>query len=293
MSFQDIDQEYGGHRSIRDRPMMSLSLSASEAEHTKQCVAIANSIAKINYNVDVISKMCNILGTRKDTQEHRDRLDRVREETRLLARNTTEMIKKLGNDRNLPKERRIQQEKICKDMKASLRAFQDVSNTAAEAERTAVSTARRHMADMPDEQMYSHPDDEDDVHRGLLESEPRPAPSRAQLQIQTHAPTKGMNMSAEEALLRERELEIRKIESTMLEVNEIFKDLAMIVQEQQADIDNIEMNINHTSQHTESATQELTRAAEYQKRARKRACCLMLTVLFIVLFLVLVIYWSS
>lgn len=59
-------------------------------------------------------------------------------------------------------------------------------------------------------------------------------------------------------------------------VNEIFMDLATLVEEQGTMIDNIESNIVTAEKHTEQGTSELRKASDYQKKARKKLCYLLL-----------------
>lgn len=64
-------------------------------------------------------------------------------------------------------------------------------------------------------------------------------------------------------LLQEREQAIRKIESDIVEVNQIFKDLATIVHNQGETIDSIEANIESTSIQIHEGEQQLMKAADY------------------------------
>jgi len=81
---------------------------------------------------------------------------------------------------------------------------------------------------------------------------------------------------------REREERIRQLESDILDVNEIFKELGTMVYEQGDAIDSIETNIITAADNVESGNQQLNAAASYQRSYRKKLC-----VLAIILFLVL------
>lgn len=63
--------------------------------------------------------------------------------------------------------------------------------------------------------------------------------------------------------LREREQAIRKIESDIVEVNQIFKDLASMVHEQGETIDSIEANIESAGIQIHEGTQQLVKASDY------------------------------
>jgi t-SNARE complex subunit (syntaxin) len=65
-------------------------------------------------------------------------------------------------------------------------------------------------------------------------------------------------------LLRDREQAIRKIESDIVEVNQIFKDLATMVHEQGEVIDSIEANVETASIQVHEGTQQISKARDYQ-----------------------------
>lgn len=64
--------------------------------------------------------------------------------------------------------------------------------------------------------------------------------------------------------LKDREQAIRKIESDIVEVNQIFKDLATMVHEQGEVIDSIEANVETASIQVHEGTAQLSKARDYQ-----------------------------
>ncbi|KAE8258200.1 hypothetical protein A4X13_0g1837 [Tilletia indica] len=102
-----------------------------------------------------------------------------------------------------------------------------------------------------------------------------------QLQAVVEGPTQA-DIEFQETLIAEREAEIREIEGGVHELNEIFRDLANIVQEQGGMIDNIEYNITSIATNTGAADRELVTAHEYQRKAGRRALCLLLVVGFVI-----------
>jgi len=67
-----------------------------------------------------------------------------------------------------------------------------------------------------------------------------------------------------EQLMREREAEIREINKGMHTVNEIYKDLAHIVQAQQEDVDKIENMMEESNANAKSGLNHIEKAAEHQ-----------------------------
>ena len=94
-------------------------------------------------------------------------------------------------------------------------------------------------------------------------------------------------------VIRDREQAIRKIESDIVEVNQIFKDLAGIVHEQGTVIDSIEGNIENSSVQIQHGTQELYKASEYSRKARQKKFCLILVLLAVLGAIFLIIYFSK
>eukprot|EP00930_Biecheleria_cincta_P059275 TRINITY_DN45022_c0_g1_i1.p1 TRINITY_DN45022_c0_g1~~TRINITY_DN45022_c0_g1_i1.p1 ORF type:complete len:359 (+),score=64.08 TRINITY_DN45022_c0_g1_i1:86-1162(+) len=86
-------------------------------------------------------------------------------------------------------------------------------------------------------------------------------------------------------IAQEREEGIRRIQSQVHEVNQIFRDLASIVQEQGHEIESIERTAESSCADTKQAASELRKAADRQRGSRERLCC-MLTAAVILLFLV-------
>lgn len=97
----------------------------------------------------------------------------------------------------------------------------------------------------------------------------------------------------ERALIEERDQGIRKIESTVLTVNEIFTDLAQLVEEQGHMIDNIEANIVSTESNVKQGTQELRKASDYQKKSRTKLCWLLLCVIVLAAGIGVTIWWFT
>ncbi|KAF1779604.1 hypothetical protein JG688_00004940 [Phytophthora aleatoria] len=67
-----------------------------------------------------------------------------------------------------------------------------------------------------------------------------------------------------EALIEEREQDINKIHQSVAQVNEIFRDLAAIVQDQQGAIDDIETHVHESMQQTQQGLDEVKKASDAQ-----------------------------
>lgn len=67
-----------------------------------------------------------------------------------------------------------------------------------------------------------------------------------------------------EALIEEREQDINRIHQSVAQVNEIFRDLAAIVADQQTAIDDIETHVHESMQQTQHGLDEVKKASEAQ-----------------------------
>ncbi|KII67690.1 Syntaxin-7 [Thelohanellus kitauei] len=93
--------------------------------------------------------------------------------------------------------------------------------------------------------------------------------------------------------IQERENAIRKIEEDIIGVNNIMKDLAIMIQEQGEVVDNIESHIEATHQRIESANTELAKARTYQGRATRKRFIFFIVLIIICALLILIIVYKS
>lgn len=93
----------------------------------------------------------------------------------------------------------------------------------------------------------------------------------------------------QEALIIEREEEIRNIEQGVGDLNVLFRQVAQIVGEQGETLNTIQDNVENTRQDTRQADVENRQAAKYQKAARNKGCCLMIIMLVILTIVLLAI----
>ncbi|XP_043116070.1 syntaxin-12 [Puntigrus tetrazona] len=240
----------------------------------------SSNIQKITQNTGQIKSMLFQLGTRPDTPELQDRLQQMQHYTNQLAKETNRHLKDLGS---LPqpqspsehRQQRIQKDRLMNDFSAALNNFQVVQRRAAERERESVARARAGSRLHVDE---------------LNQDE----------QLVTFEKNEGWRMQTEEEpfteedleLIKERETNIRQLESDIMDVNQIFKDLAVMIHDQGDMIDSIEANVESAEVHVERGAEQLHQAAYYQRKSRKRMCILAL-VLSLVATIFAIIIWQA
>ena len=80
-----------------------------------------------------------------------------------------------------------------------------------------------------------------------------------------------------------------KLEQTMQDVNDIYRDLSVIVHRQGDMLDNIEMNVTVGADSVAAGTHELGRAEKHQRRARNSKCWLLAVLLVILAIMALIL----
>jgi t-SNARE complex subunit (syntaxin) len=93
----------------------------------------------------------------------------------------------------------------------------------------------------------------------------------------------------QESLIIERESEIRNIEQSVGELNELFRDVAHMVHQQGEQLDFIAETAETVRDDTRGAHVELTSAARYQRNARNKMCCLLLILAVVLTIIILAV----
>jgi len=208
-------------------------------------------------------KLVSYLGTAKDTADVRNKLHSITDSTLELVKDTTNDLKTLSNyeaaDEWKQHQRKIDQQKLSKDFQTVLAEFQKAQRLSATKQRDYVDRAKA-------SNVRNDVDDEDDDTTPLIDDSQR----RLRLQVTGH------EVEYNEALIAERLTEIRDIETNITELNEIFQEVATLVNVQQNLIDNIESNVHSIAHNVRSGSEQLTNASRYQKAARGKLCYLLL-----------------
>lgn len=281
MSFNDLEQGYGVSTSQRTRP----SQQSGENDYKTLTQRVSQQVFHINGNITSIERLVGFLGTARDTPDIRNKLHDVTEGTRELIKDTTGDIKLLSQyqaeDPKMIRQRKLEQQKLSKDFQKVLAEFQKIQRISVSKQREYVDKKKATTA-----ALQSQVEEEDEVQQQqqqLLQADD------AQRRIQIEALDNEIEYN--ETLISEREGEIQGIEQGITELNEIFRDLGMLVNEQESGIQSIYGNVLNISQNTKQAADELTVANRHQKKARKNMCCflLIITIVGCVLALIIVV----
>ncbi|CAK6962577.1 syntaxin-7 [Scomber scombrus] len=177
---------------------------------------ISSNIHRLTLLTNELQRAVSQLGTEQDTSQLRHSLQQKQQQGNQLAKETDRLIKAFSA---LPvsidqRQRKIQKERLLNDFSATLNSFQTIQRQAANKEREFVARVRassRVSGGQPDDSFGNT----------------SPSPSDSQLQVQAEAITE-----EDLRLIQERESSIRQLESDITDINDIFKDLGMMVHEQ-------------------------------------------------------------
>ena len=95
--------------------------------------------------------------------------------------------------------------------------------------------------------------------------------------------------------IQERHSAIRELERKLLELNQIFLDMSVLVEAQGEMINNVESHVAKSVVYVQQGHVELRKAREYQKNTRKWACCISVILLIVLISVLLPVLkpWKS
>lgn len=183
--------------------------------------------------------------------------------------------------RGSARQERLQLDRIKSQLSDSIQHYGTAQKKIADKSRSLLSGGQKNLTQGPHTPFSDLADDEKIFNGG-------------DDQWQKQSEEQDLSKITEEDLeqIRRKEEAVKQIESDMLDVNQIMKDLASIVYEQGDSVDSIEANIETASSNVESANRQLAKANQHQRRARKVKCCLISTGLFVLLVVIIIIVAS-
>ncbi|KAF9887870.1 hypothetical protein FE257_009530 [Aspergillus nanangensis] len=230
---------------------------------------LSNQLFNLTSNITRLSDQIALLGTKRDTERVRERVHNLLEQTRSGFKDVAEGIKKVQTWEDVNPSQKWTQQKLSSEFKATLDEFQTVQRRALEKQRASNVAARTAV----EEGQHAPEEGDQQQQQQLLEEQPRLA-NQDEVDFQ-------------ESLIIERETEIRNIEQSVGELNELFRDVAHLVHEQGGQLDIISENVERVTSDTRGANVELRHASRHQKNARNKACCLLVILAVILVIIVL------
>lgn len=237
---------------------------------------------QIGANIELLSKNVYTMQRLVNQPSNQTQLLKLQHTTNLLARDTNNLIKDLTQLPHpaSPSERRqrnFMRDRLTNDFSEALRNFQVVQRAIKAVEPIPNRSAGAGGA--------CSSGDNDHVLIDLAQQQ-----DDGQQQQQTQAQQQQSNLNLDE--LREREESVRKLESDIVEVNHIFKDLATIIHNQGEIVDSIESSIFRATEEVSRGAQEVARARDYADKSRRKKFYLAM-IFFIIMFIVLLIVFAT
>jgi len=246
---------------------------SDEDRLAKYSRVIGSNVQKIKQNVKSLQQLVAQLGTDQDTSQLQGQLHQLQHYTNGLAKDTTSELRAF---KALPpplgeagRGWRLQRDRLTSQFTEALNDFQAVQRGAALKEKEALSRARSST----------------DHTLVAIEGPPAHAPQQ-QLQV-------SLEQERELEQIREREEQIRQLESDIVDVNQIFKDLATMVHEQGEVIDSIEANVETAQVSVSQGNVQLSAARTYQSRARRKKFIMFIILLVVLAIIIGLIVWSA
>jgi len=255
-----------------------------ETDFQKLAQNIGTNIQKILQNVSSMSRMINQIGSPQDNQQLQNQLHQIQHYTGQLAKDTSTDLHSLSNgvstlSQSEQRQWRLQKERLHNDFTKALNSFQAAQRTAAQKEKEAIKAAKK-----PGMGGIAGPGSQ----RNLIEIEEGQSQEQQQ---------KNQQMLIQEEYdveqLQERERAVRQLESDILDVNHIFKDLATLVHDQGEVIDSIEANVESTQVRVSEGTEQLRQAETYKNKARKKKFILAIILIIVLAIIIGIIAWQA
>ncbi|GAB7344903.1 hypothetical protein MBLNU457_3340t1 [Dothideomycetes sp. NU457] len=271
MSFQDSDALESQPTTWRrdDDPQYK-----DDPEYERFTTDLSDKLFSLTSNISRLQNQVAILGTKRETDRVRERVQDLLEETSTAFKDVGEGLKKVQAWHDLGPSQKYTQNKLNQEFKASLTEFQVVQRQALEKQRKSATAARAAL-------------DDDSTSGGQSrggQQQQQQEQEQEQLRLADQS-----EVDFQESLIIERESEIRNIEQSVGELNELFRDVAHMVHEQGQSLDIISDNVTNVRDDTRGADEQLRTASRHQKSARNKACCLILILAVILTVVILAV----
>ncbi|KAN0029837.1 hypothetical protein ACTA71_007974 [Dictyostelium dimigraforme] len=258
-------------------------------------------IQQIQNAVQTLTKLVNLLGTPKDSMDTREKIRNCVDSTTHLISSESSKVKNLTSLANRSREskNKLLYQKLVKEFNNCLQQFKDIAQVATKKEKaTPLPVAPDHQPTqfgrnnnnnnnnqnnhfLNNQQPYYDNDNGEDEHQSLMES------SRRQQLAQIEAEREYQN-----SIIQERDEGIRKIEQSIVEINEIFVDLSGLVAEQGVMINTIEASLESTAINTKEGVNHLREASKNQKSSRNKMCWIVLILLIVCAVLGVILFFT-
>lgn len=267
---------------------------AFKNEITKQLFDINGNISTLNQFVTSLNSFLDRGNINVKAVENIDNksVDKIKNITTLIT-DLEPSIKELNeiDSNTLDRTQVISREKLTRDVNSTVQQFQTTQISFTKIMKAINDKAKKNLnldenaAAILQEQEQSQTSGTRAATDGQLHIE-RP---KGQIVIEMD-PINNEEFAYQQNLINQRDEEISNIQQGISDLNDIFKDLGAVVQQQGIMVDNIEANIYSASTNTHMASRELDKARRYQRRSSKYCLYLLIILSGMLFFLLLIIF---
>lgn len=90
--------------------------------------------------------------------------------------------------------------------------------------------------------------------------------------------------------IEERHADIVKLEKSIKDLHDMFMDMALLISNQGITIDNIEKNVEASTDYVATAREEVVQARQYQWKALKKKVCIIVFLILLLIVILLIIF---
>lgn len=232
----------------------------SGTEFFQLCDKITTNLFSINNATSTLDRSLKQVGTPTDNQQLRDRISQINGSAGSSVQDTTGLLRTLQPLAQGDRQRRVQADRLHNEFQATASRF-------AEIQKRVVSTLR--TARLPADMVAMEQDSASTTDTLIVAEQQRLAKMKeiGDLEFET-------------AMHLEREQRVKQLESDIIDINEIMRDLSSMVTAQGDVVDSIENNVEAAAGHVEEGREELIKAARYQNKSRRKLCvCILILVI--------------
>jgi t-SNARE complex subunit (syntaxin) len=217
MSFNDLND-------LEAQPASYSTPSMSSPEFTRLTKSISQKVFNITSNVALIHRYIGLLGTARDTDKMRASLMDTLSKTKDISKDVIPDIRSLNHwdSEEIGASGRYEQQKLTGDFQKAAQDFQNAQRLALEKQKDYVKDVKAAI-----EEENAEYEQSPDGRGQQLRQHPQQQQQEQGIRLLDNS-----EIELNEQLIEEREQEIQGIEQGILELNEIFRDLATIVLEQ-------------------------------------------------------------
>ncbi|KAH3764902.1 hypothetical protein Pelo_3234 [Pelomyxa schiedti] len=228
-------------------------------------------IDNINQSEGRIRDLIESMGTNRDSKENRAKLFAQLSQCEVQCRDASNLFKSVLVIPTAPSEKEVRARRD--RLRSDLMRFTQVLGE--------LGTQAKSKASQPIPLKHSLARDEEEAERTPLLDAQRNEIEQV-----------GNELDYNDLLIQDRDRAIQDLETSVVAVNEIFHDLARLVDDQQTLVNAVETNIVGADDSVDKGVKDLEKANTYVKKSRSKLCIIMVIALVIVLVIGLAITLS-